>query len=510
MQEEYSVAVWVKPLGNHYHYNGTIFSSGDWNKTRYSFGLSQDNSQVDILCKGHNNYLTCAVPINTWTHLICTCDSNNIVRLYKNGEYINSSARSDKPDSDNLNQAAIGRETYANGYFTFNGMLNDFRLYDHCLSLMEIKEISKGLILHYPLNRNGWGQDNILPQTNELTAWVKESNVTCVKENDWFVITDVKARSARWGVYKNDVIIKPNTDYAFSVECEGSTSIQLCTNSSLTNKIQIIYNQQGKKSGTFNTGELFGTDDICYMRVYIWPTYANNHESKVRYFKIEEGTKITPWCPNSSDELYNILGLNNNIQYDTSGYGNNGTRTGTFSWTSDTPKYQVSTHAVGSSTTHLEGPPLPAEAKTVALWIKGNKSTNGAIFNDKTSGLQIGLLNSLLYMNSLAATAGFTTSHWKDGQWNHVVAVNNNGTRSLYVNGQPETQSGANNYYIHNADNFWLWNRSYNNAYAWTGDLSDLRIYVTALSTEDVKSLYNNSAYIDNQGNIYGAVYEEV
>ena len=113
-------------------------------------------------------------------------------------------------------------------------------------------------------------------------------------------------------------------------------------------------------------------------------------------------------------------------------------------------------------------------------------------------------------MNSLAATAGFTTSHWKDGQWNHVVAVNNNGTRSLYVNGQPETQSGANNYYIHNADNFWLWNRSYNNAYAWTGDLSDLRIYVTALSTEDVKSLYNNSAYIDNQGNIYGAVYEEV
>ena len=59
MQEEYSVAVWVKPLGNHYHYNGTIFSSGDWNKTRYSFGLSQDNSQVDILCKGHNNYLTC-------------------------------------------------------------------------------------------------------------------------------------------------------------------------------------------------------------------------------------------------------------------------------------------------------------------------------------------------------------------------------------------------------------------------------------------------------------------
>lgn len=42
------------------------------------------------------------------------------------------------------------------------------------------------------------------------------------------------------------------------------------------------------------------------------------------------------------------------------------------------------------------------------------------------------------------------------------------------------------------------------------GKISDVRIYCTALSAEDIKSLYNNSAYIDNQGNIYGAVYEEV
>ena len=41
-------------------------------------------------------------------------------------------------------------------------------------------------------------------------------------------------------------------------------------------------------------------------------------------------------------------------------------------------------------------------------------------------------------------------------------------------------------------------------------DLSDFRIYATALSASDVLSLYQNSAYIDSNGNVYGAVHSEV
>jgi hypothetical protein len=46
----------------------------------------------------------------------------------------------------------IGRETYANGYFGFNGSIQDVRIYNHTLTPQEIKEISRGLVLHYPLN----------------------------------------------------------------------------------------------------------------------------------------------------------------------------------------------------------------------------------------------------------------------------------------------------------------------------------------------------------------------
>lgn len=208
--------------------------------------------------------------------------------------------------------------------------------------------------------------------------------------------------------------------------------------------------------------------------------------------------------------LLNDKGFNNNIEYDCSGYCNNGTKIGTFQYQNDTPKYDTSTYAQGGASTHLEGIILPSEVKTVSLWIKCAKTVNSAIFNDRITGLQIGLINSLLYVNSLASTKGFTTTHWKNNEWNHVVVINNNGIRFCYVNGQAETQSGSSNYYIHNTDKFWLWNRSYDNNYPFKGNLSDLRIYCTALSLEDILLLYHNSVYIDNQGNIYGVMYEEV
>ena len=163
-----SVSVWIMPLGNHPDYNGTIITSGNWNTAngRWAFGVSQDNSQVDVLCGNYNTYITCAIPINQWTNLISTYD-NGKCKLYKNGIYIGELNNQNQFYSDTT-ITSIGKCTYGQ-FFGFNGYINDLRIYDHCLSNKEVDEIAKGSVLHYQLNQSN--QNLITEETYSITPW---------------------------------------------------------------------------------------------------------------------------------------------------------------------------------------------------------------------------------------------------------------------------------------------------------------------------------------------------
>lgn len=88
------------------------------------------------------NDLNLSINNNTWKHVALTLDGT-YVRLYIDGEYIEQVAISDTTEIVDKTITIGGR----------NGVcLNDVRIYDNCLSKVEIKEISKGLILHWKLN----------------------------------------------------------------------------------------------------------------------------------------------------------------------------------------------------------------------------------------------------------------------------------------------------------------------------------------------------------------------
>lgn len=211
---KFSCSIWVKPLGNHVHYSGTFISSGNWNVKCWAFGVNQDNSEVDVFSRGYRKYITCSVPTNTWTHLCCTSD-NGLVKLYKNGEYVGERTEYATLDSDASN-FCVGRETYANGYFSFNGNITDVRIYDEVLSLKQIKLLSQGLVAHYQLN-DPYSTSNLIPNGNGdlgASGWSVSYNISTTEIPA--VQTRIKA-SYYTNINNTYIPITQGTSYTFSV-----------------------------------------------------------------------------------------------------------------------------------------------------------------------------------------------------------------------------------------------------------------------------------------------------
>ena len=513
---ECTVSFWLKILTRNTGWD-TYFQAGlggtAWNN--YVFGFLRNNSNKCCFTvsgeagTSSGSFVTSDMELNTWYHITLVYQTGHCL-IYMDGMLYHDYSTAIVPAFNNITTITIGCANTKTNYQS-NCLLNDLRIYDHALSPLEVRHLAQGLVLHYPLNRGGFGGDNIIAGTspNEIQYTYPSSSysdkfspITTIVPTASQYTLSFWAKSTVNGDKVNSHYYSPNT----TTTCVSNQGIS--RTSSDGNMIFTLSTDWEYYWVTYTQTETTAVKHVIFPRM----AAENNqyHLScigsgtiSVKCVKFEEGDTPTPWIPNQADDLYSQMGLDNNIEYDVSGYGNNGTRVGTFSWSGDTPRYNVSTYASGSASTYLSGSTLPTEAKTVSLWIKCNKTVDSAIFSDKTSGLQIGLLHSLLYINSLASTPGFTTTHWVNDEWNHVVAINDNGNRSVYINGQPETQSGASNYYIHNNDNFYLWKREYNNYYTYTGALSDLRIYATALSADDVMALYKNAGYVDSDGNVY-------
>lgn len=142
-EQKFSCSIWVNPKGNHVHYNGTFFSSGNWNTKNWAFGTNSANTQVDMFGPRYNTYVSCTLPLNEWTHLVSTYN-NKLAKLYKNGQYVTAYTFPDSYTfSSDTTVCAVGRETYAGGYFSFNGNIADLRVYSTILGDIDVKRLSE-------------------------------------------------------------------------------------------------------------------------------------------------------------------------------------------------------------------------------------------------------------------------------------------------------------------------------------------------------------------------------
>lgn len=308
--KEITFACWI-------YLNEVVLTSGSWYRilgigahTRVHLDIASNNTlRLFVSQTGTTSGLgvssTTVGQAGKWYHL-CGVLGNNYMSIYINGLKENEKViDSSSITYTNADYFRIGSITSGNA---FNGKISDVRVYDHALSPFEVKQISQGLILHYPLNNNGFGQENLLIDT------LKDQNKT----------------HTAYGI----------VDYNFSehlVEGEKYTITASVTTSSEKTFVGMYHsggsysmsgwmkvNKDGfyQKTFTATANMASRTQGIGYgfCRVYVsnnpaggQGSYALAGTANVNWIKIEKGDKATPWCPNETDELYNIMGLNDNI-----------------------------------------------------------------------------------------------------------------------------------------------------------------------------------------------------
>jgi len=83
-----------------------------------------------------------------WQHITVTIDGTS-VKFYVNGELKNTISQTSPLTSAMDDNRIVWSHRGSQWEGQYKGCFNDIRIYDHALSVKEIKEISKGLMLHY-------------------------------------------------------------------------------------------------------------------------------------------------------------------------------------------------------------------------------------------------------------------------------------------------------------------------------------------------------------------------
>ena len=504
----FSICGWIKSISN-----GDTFGRGDIVHVTYGIGFSTSYLYLYNTAKMTFVYSNTSVNDGNWHHMCGTYDeTTGNMCYYVDGILKGTNTYDGSYASSWTNGFTIAwdpnnsiDECYTKGY------IQDVRVYDHTLSTREVYEISKALVLHYPMNNVT--QPNLLknPNTNYFmnSGTDYQNGVTAsYKTEDGYSIVRIQRKSTDYpcywyGYYQtriNSFPYKPNTKYTVSAEIKSNyhghfffdTRISAydqgsCSFSS-TNNTWMHF------SATWTTPPNAGSDTLALSLIALDKDSgcSTNDYAEIRKCKIEEGDCATP---------YDI----STYVTDVSGYNRHGTINGTLTVTSDTKKYNCSTvfNNVGIATSYTNG---GLNTFTYAAWVKLTA------YHSERSCISIG--GTYFTIDNSGRLSGYAYGRSSEGYhtgnatialntWTHVALVWTTTQLIGYVN-------GVQDFVVNNTGSFSHYtNQAIGSEYAdqysrnFTGMISDLRMYATALSADDIKDLYNVSAYIDNFGSLH-------
>ena len=262
------------------------------------------------------------------------------------------------------------------------------------------------------------------------------------------------------------------------------------------------------------TGTISDTDRFFIEEYH----HYDNQIVWTKGWKLELGNKMTPWMPNSVDDIYSNIGFDDGIEYDVSGFGYNGTKYGTFIYSTDTPKYNTS--AVFDGTNHIVfGRILIRDELTYSWWAYVDDWAASSYGGAMMCSVEGGGMGHQIASNSplffLCGTGESSNSYGKgyvmptpSAGWHMFTETWNGYSFKVYLDGQlmftndryttkTPIYYGSKNYVFIGGESG---SSDIDPANHFIGKISDARIYATALSDEDILSLYNTPISLSANG----------
>ena len=541
--KEFSFAFWYKPNGA--NSDQAIYVGRNANVAP-TFSLWNQASNTFIIDDGARHTFNYKAVADTWQHLVFTRDESNI-KLYVNGELFQT-VTSTSFTKCGATTATIGRKP-EDGSCYVTGQINDYRIYDHVLSVREIKELSKGLMTHLPLS---WGanpnmiknsytwMNNAMGTTNgtSSTMVVTKSMITddYAPCKNVLKVIGTNSGTAATGAYvgpffgigvqgltTNDLVSGETYTYSFWAKLDSSSTGNISFGVSVICESQTHVSNKGFGNLTpewrLHT-VTFKWTSTAKLTACFYTSYAAN--STATYYlcgiKLEKGAKATPYIPNVEEVAYTNYGYASKYYQDCSGYNRNVTTSGTLTIGTGSPR-GTGTDFNKARIIVSDGFPVGTQTPfTIAYWHKaktgtytawcdsigfevGNSSSTAASTQLRREVTSTTGNNYVWYGNGVVTNSSGMLSYTQTlDTWYHVVYTFDGTTFKQYING---SQQGT---FTLGSD--YTGFKTYPKFYVGdTGNLfeqcADVRVYATALSADDIKELYQIPAQIDKSGNMY-------
>ena len=549
-RSDVSICMWANFLddsrgilfGNYNNVDGFAVEKHTSNRLRVYF-----NGSLDYYTP--NNVITTAA----WHHLAFVRDTRaNRWRVYVNGSLVGSTASVGTWVMGGMSTVWIGRDIRTGATATY-GSLDDVRIYDHALSVREVRDLAMGLAVHYPMLDFQEPTENLYPMpavegnyfadafngqygygVNTNAQWVVDNSDQPVAGLPVQKVSRIESGvsqflSLRWDSAFPAKSLAPGQSVTISFWYYGTygTSIRpyigggtggvVFADSGSDGQVIAVPVRQWHRVSFTLTNPTLETKTYSYgwMQLhYNTVTVALSNQEFWKFTAVQAELKPYP--------TEYTQGVRSARVVDTSGQGVDAplALTTTPKWIEESPTgrgtydFSAPNHCVAIPDTKENY----HDGFTLACWAYrrgGGGASVGRLLDKSTTASASG--GFFLYNNGSQLLFGIANGlaplacAIPTAQWFHVVVtVDAAGNARIYLDGGlVHTAVVPAPSQILTANPLTIGNRSTASDRHWDGLVSDFRFYSAPITADQVKELYQQRASLDSQGNLYASMLRE-